>query len=235
MLLEIQNIDVYYGKFQALKDVSLQLEDEEIAILIGQNGTGKTTTMKSVMGALKPRSGTITYKEEDITGLDPHEVSRKGIAFVPGERRIFKGLSVEENLRVGSMAHDNDETFEESLERVFTYFPQLREKRNAEASKMSGGQQQMLAIGRALVSDPDLLLLDEPVEGLMPTAVNELRQNIEKLREDGMTMIVVEHNLEFAYAISDKAFIILDGEIVYSCPTAELEANKDIQEKYLSV
>lgn len=234
-MLEVTDLNVFYDKFQALHDVSLDVDEEEVVVLLGRNGTGKTTTMKAIMGMLEPASGAIRFEGEDIVGSEPHEVARSGISFVPDGRRLMPQLSVYENLRLGYIGHGQADPIEERLEIVYEYFPRLEEKRDQTAASMSGGEQQMLAIGRGLMSDPDLLLVDEPIEGLMPRFVDTIEEIIRQLNADGLAMMVIEHDLRFAFDIGDYTYVIYEGAVVAEGPTEEIRDDEEVKRSYLSV
>jgi branched-chain amino acid transport system ATP-binding protein len=234
-LLEATDVNSYYGSSHVLYDVSLAIEEGALVTLVGRNGAGKSTTLKSVMGLVQPRSGTIAFDGEDITGNDPHETAQKGVAFIPETRRIFPYLTVGENLRLGYVGHDVDEPIESMRERVFGYFPRLEERIEQTAGQMSGGEQQMLAIGRGLMSNPDVLLIDEPTEGLMPTLVQELAEILAEINENGTTMLLVEQNVDLALRISDYAYLIDEGAMVFEGDSDAVRENEDVKSRYLSV
>jgi len=234
-ILEIDEIDVYYDKFHVLRSVSMEIGNDEVVILVGQNGAGKTTVMKTIMGFETPRRGTIRLKGDDITGEPPYKVSRHGVTFVPGDRRIIPTMSVRKNLRLGYIGHKEDVSFDERLRSVFDYFPDLEEQADVRAANLSGGQQQMLAIGRALMSDPDLLLLDEPTEGLMPSYVEEIKTIIQRLNEDGISILLIEHELGFAFDVSDRTYILDRGQIQVEGQSDTIRSDNDILEQYLTI
>jgi len=231
-LLELQNVHSYYGKSHVLHDVTMSVERGSLVTLIGRNGAGKSTTLKSIMGMLTPKTGTITFDGEDVTHDTPHERSEKGIALVPEHRRVFPDLTVEENLRLGGLAHDASQDVHD---RVFEYFPQLEKYVDHPAGKMSGGEQQMLAIGRALVSDPDLLLIDEPTEGLMPSLVKDLKRRLVEINDDGTTILLVEQNANLALDISDYGYVIDEGLIQFDGPSEVLQADEEMKQRYLAL
>jgi branched-chain amino acid transport system ATP-binding protein len=235
-MLEVENINTLYGQSHVLHDLSLTVEENSLSTLVGRNGAGKTTTLKSIMGIQNPRSGTVRFRGEDITDNDSHETAQHGISIIPEDRRIFPELTVEENLRMGHMGHDiPDHRIEELTEQVFEYFPRIEERTAQQAGQMSGGEQQMLAIARALLSDPDLLLVDEPTEGLMPTLVEKLRDILVRINDEGITILLVEQNVELAFEISDQAYVIDEGEIKAQGPSAELKQNEEIKDRYLAL
>lgn len=234
-LLELRNINSYYGKSHVLHGVSLSVPEGELVTLIGRNGAGKTTTLKSIIGHVTPKSGQIEFKGDRIDGREPHEISKRGVAFIPEHRRIFPDLTVYENLKLGYIGHDIDRELDEMLAEVYSYFPRLEERSDQSGGTLSGGEQQMLAIARGLLSDPDLLLVDEPTEGLMPTLVEDLREILKQINEDGMTMLLVEQNSRLALDISSYGYIIDEGIIEAEGSSAELRADEEIKRRYLTV
>ena len=234
-MLEIADLNVSYGQFQALHDVSLRVAGDEVAALVGRNGTGKTTIMKAVMGMVGVAAGSIRFGGEGLVGREPHEVARAGVAFVPDDRRVMPGLSVDENLRLGYLGHRDLGPVDERREVVFDYFPRLAEKHGRRAAALSGGEQQMLAIGRALMADPDLVLLDEPIEGLMPAFVDDIADVVYRLSEEGVSLLVVEHDLGFAFDVSDHTYIVYEGNIVADGPSETVRNDDEIKRTYLSV
>jgi len=211
------------------------VEEGSLVTLIGRNGAGKTTTLKSIMGILTPESGTVQYENQNLVGMEPHEVSQLGIAYVPETRELFTQLSVEENLRLGYLGHETGSDFESRLSDIFSYFPRLEERRNQAAGSLSGGEQQMAAIGRGLISDPDCLLIDEPTEGLMPSLVEKLREILVRINNEGKTVLLVEQNVGLALEISDHGYILDEGTVVTDGPSDELLENDEIIERYLAV
>lgn len=233
-LLDVDQINSYYGKSHVLHDVSLEIAEEGFVTLIGRNGAGKSTTLKSIMGMVTPASGTIRFRGDDITTHSPHETSQKGISIIPEDRRIFADLTVQENLRIGHLGHDIED-IDGHLDNVFEYFPRLDERRVQRAGTLSGGEQQMLAIGRALLSDPDLLLIDEPTEGLMPSLVEQLRDIFVRINEAGVALLLVEQNVELALSSSDYGYVIDEGMIQAEGPSSELEEDDEVKRRYLAV
>lgn len=233
--LELNNINTYYDKSHVLFDVSMEIEEGQMVSLLGRNGAGKTTTLRSIMGVQSPREGTITFDGTTISDMEPYEISNLGIAMIPEDRRVFSQLTVKENLRIGSLGHDTVDNLDEMLDRVFDYFPRLEERLSQKAGSLSGGEQQMLTIGRALVSDPQMLLIDEPTEGLMPTLVDTLMDVISRMHDDGMTILLVEQNAQMALEISDYTYVLDEGEIRDHRPSQEMLEDREIQEQYLSV
>jgi branched-chain amino acid transport system ATP-binding protein len=234
VILQVREIDTFYGVFQALFAVSLSLDTGEVVCLLGRNGAGKTTTILSIMGLLAPRRGSVVVRGEDVTGQAPHVISRKGIAFVPEDRRIFPDLSVVENLELAAKRGWAGR-LEWTVERVFQTFPNLATMRNRKGGLLSGGEQQMLTIGRALMGNPDVLLLDEPTAGLSPLIVKALGEQIRRLRTEGETILLAEQNAEFALGLADRAYVIDKGAICYEARTADLRADDKIRHTYLGV
>lgn len=233
-LLNVTDINSYYGKSHVLYDVSMTVPEDGFVTLIGRNGAGKSTTLKSIMGMINPKSGTIEFRGDDITSNSPHETSQRGISIIPEDRRIFADLSVDENLRIGHLGHDIDD-IDSQIDDVFEYFPRLKERRAQRAGTLSGGEQQMLAIARALLSDPDLLLIDEPTEGLMPSLVEQLRDIFVRINDAGVALLLVEQNVELALSISDYGYVIDEGMIQAEGPSSELEENEEVKQRYLAV
>jgi branched-chain amino acid transport system ATP-binding protein len=234
MELSVENINTFYGLSHILFDVSLQVDKGEVVVLLGRNGAGKTTTMLSIMGLNPPKSGTITYKGKDITGMAPYRVARSGIGYVPEDRRIFPDITVLGNLDVGrkvSKTKNNKWT----LERIYQLFPVLKDFSNRHGGTLSGGEQQMLTIARSLMGNPDFLLLDEPSEGLAPLIVKVLGEFIEVIKKEGMTVLLSEQNTKFALKHADRAYIVDNGSIRYEGSIAELEQNEEIKKRYLAV
>ncbi|WP_136716560.1 ABC transporter ATP-binding protein [Halorientalis salina] len=235
-ILEIDDINTYYGQSHILHDLSMTVEEGSLCTLIGRNGAGKTTTLRSIIGSQNPKSGSITFNGTDITNNEPHETSQLGISLIPEHRRMFPELTVEENLRLGHMGQDiSDARVSELTDQVFEYFPRLEERLSQQAGQMSGGEQQMLAIARGLLSDPDLLLIDEPTEGLMPTLVEKLRDIFARINDEGITILLVEQNAELAFDISDYAYVIDEGENKVDGPSETLKEDSDIKDRYLAL
>jgi branched-chain amino acid transport system ATP-binding protein len=234
MELSVENINTFYGLSHILFDVSLQVDKGEVVVLLGHNGAGKTTTMLSIMGLNPPKSGTITYKDQDITGMAPYRVARAGIGFVPEDRRIFPDITVLGNLDVGRMVSKTKNN-KWTLERIYQLFPVLKDFSNRHGGTLSGGEQQMLTIARSLMGNPDFLLLDEPSEGLAPLIVKVLGEFIEVIKKEGMTVLLSEQNTKFALKHADRAYIVDNGSIKYAGSIAELEQNEEIKKRYLAV
>lgn len=231
-MLEVNEIDTYYGDAHVLFDVSLNVGEGEIVSLIGRNGAGKTTTLRSIMGLTPPREGSIVFRGEDITGDKPEHIYERGIGLVPETRNIFPDLTVLENLKVGLGSGADNQA---ALDRVYEVFPQLEERTQQVGKTLSGGEQQMLAIGRVLVSSPDLLLIDEPTEGLMPSLVDTISDIVTELNEAGHTVILVEQNSRMALELSDRAYLVNKGEVVHSGDSDEIAANLEEFREHLSV
>lgn len=227
-MLDIQNISTFYGETQILFDVSLSIEEGEVVSLVGRNGMGKTTTCRSILNLAEVRSGTIEYRGEDITGESTEEIAKRGIGYVPEEREIFSGLTVEENLRMAGVDHADGET-EERIADAFDRFPKLRDLRDSKGGHLSGGEQQMLTIARALVGDNDLLLIDEPTEGLAPLIAEDVEDAIADLRGE-KTILLIEQSTQFVYNLSDRIYGIVNGEIVYEGSPADAEESGQVKE-----
>ncbi|MBQ3531666.1 MAG: ABC transporter ATP-binding protein [Oscillospiraceae bacterium] len=234
-LLEVKDLEVSYGVIKALKGISFEVNEGEIVTLIGANGAGKTTTMQSVIGLIPKKSGTVVYDGEDITKTPCHKIVHLGMSQVPEGRRIFQELTVYENLLMGAYSKKKDDKFDEDLENVYKRFPRLAERKNQIAGTLSGGEQQMLAMGRALMSHPKLLMLDEPSMGLSPLLVDEVFDIIKDINKDGTTILLVEQNAGKSLAISDRAYVLETGSIVLSGTGAELAASEDVKKAYLGV
>ncbi|WP_049909175.1 ABC transporter ATP-binding protein [Halorubrum saccharovorum] len=233
-LLSVDGIDTHYGESHILFDLSLSVGEGEIIALVGRNGAGKTTTLRSVMGLTPPTSGTVEIRGEAIDGLDPNQIRKRGISWIPEERRVFGGLTVEENLRLAAHSGDGDQSA--GFEEVYDQFPRLDERRDQQAGTMSGGEQQMLAIARALLGpETDLLLLDEPSEGLAPQIVDDVADIVRELNERGVTVLLVEQNAEMALGLADRAYVLETGRIVHESPASELLEDRETMESYLGV
>ncbi len=232
-LLEIENMHSYYGHIHALRGISLTVEEGEVVTLIGSNGAGKTTTLRSIHGILPPREGRIVFAGEEIQGTPAHELIGKGIAQSPEGRRIFFRMTVLENLEMGAYHRNDGSEIREDMDRVFDLFPRLKERTRQEAGTMSGGEQQMLAIGRALMSSPKLLLLDEPSMGLAPVLVERIFEVIREINEQGTTILLVEQNANVALEIATRGYVLETGAIVNSASAAELREDPAVREAYL--
>ena len=232
-MLEVEGIHTFYGLSHILFGVSLKVEPKEVVCLLGRNGAGKTTTMKSVIGITPPRQGVIRYKGEEITGMESYLLARKGISYVPDDRRIFADLTVVENLEVAARKAIGGEGWDKG--RVYELFPALRGIESRRGGCLSGGEQKMLAIARALMGNPELLLLDEPFEGLAPLLVHAIEERIGKLRDVGLTVLLAEQNVRSALRLSDRGYIIDDGEIRYHGSIEQLREDEEVRKKYLLV
>ncbi|MBQ9778577.1 MAG: ABC transporter ATP-binding protein [Clostridia bacterium] len=232
-LLQVENLNVYYGMIQALKGISFEVNRGEIVSLIGANGAGKTTTLHTITGLLHPKVGRVLYKDQDITRIPAHKIVGMGMVHVPEGRRIFQGLSVYDNLLLGSYSRKDKAEIEANMEHVFKQFPRLAERRRQLAGTLSGGEQQMLAMGRALLSNPELIVLDEPSMGLSPLLVGEVFEIIQSFREAGKTVLLVEQNAKKAMAISDRAYVLENGLITMSGNSRELAEDERVRKAYL--
>ncbi len=230
-LLEVDAVNTYYGESHVLFDVSMHVDEGEVVALLGRNGSGKTTTMNTIMGVLTPRSGSVRVAGEDITGLRPDAVAQRSVQLVPDTRRIIKTITVEENLKLAAFTAKNAWT----LERIYELFPSLRARRTSMGRALSGGEQQMLAIGRALIRDARLLLLDEPFEGLAPLIVRDLIATTRRLAEEGRTIVIVEQNVRAALALAGRAYVLNKGQVVWDGVPAALQAEPELMQRYLGV
>lgn len=230
MILDVENLHSHYGKSHILQGVSLRINDGELVTLLGRNGAGKTTTLKSITGVLRPTAGRILFCGSEIQGLPPHRIAARGICLVPEHRGIFKLLTVEENLLLGQR---RDSPWQ--LADIYRLFPRLRERRKNGGSQLSGGEQQMLAIGRAMMNHPRLLILDEPVEGLAPVIVEEIVAQLKAIRKSGVAVLLVEQSLEVCMQLADRHYIIEQGAIVYSGDNAAFSADEAVKDRFLGV
>jgi branched-chain amino acid transport system ATP-binding protein len=229
--LRLEDIHTYYGRSYILQGASLEVKREEVVALLGRNGAGKTTTLKTIMGLVKPRAGRILFKDGDITRLPAFKVARRGIGYVPQGRHLFPKMTVLENLKTGM----RDQSDAQQLESVFSLFPVLRERLNQLAGTLSGGEQQALAISRALIKRPDIVLFDEPTTGLMPIFVFKLKEIFKKLTENGIAILLVEEKIPFALSVADQVYFMAKGKIEYRAGKEELQGKKDILIRYLGV
>jgi len=234
-MLEVENIHAYYGNIHALKGLSLTVEKGEIVTLIGANGAGKTTTLRAIIGLQKPREGHVRLEGEDLAPYKPHEIVFKGIAMVPEGRRIFARLTVSENLEMGAYSRKRGAEVNTDLERVFTLFPRLRERRSQLGGTLSGGEQQMLATARALMAHPHLLLMDEPSMGLAPVLVESIFETIKAINKEGTTILLVEQNALMAFTVASRGYVLQTGEIVLHDTAKNLQQNKMVQKAYLGM
>ncbi|MBQ8343888.1 MAG: ABC transporter ATP-binding protein [Clostridia bacterium] len=232
-LLEVKSLDVHYGVIQAIKDVSFEVNEGEIVTLIGANGAGKTTTMQSIMGLIHPSHGEIYYNGQKINGIPSHKIVKLGMTQVPEGRRIFSELTVYENLLMGAYTRTDKEGIEKDFKDIYALFPRLEERKNQIAGTLSGGEQQMLAMGRAIMSKPKLLMLDEPSMGLSPLLVDQVFEIIKHFHEIGTTILLVEQNANKSLAISDRAYVLENGRIVLTGTGKELLASEEIKKAYL--
>ena len=238
MLLAVEELHSHYGKSHILHGVSLQIDAGEIVCLLGRNGVGKSTTLKSIMGLVRPSRGRVLFKERAIEGLPPYRVARLGLGYVPEERRIFPTITVRENLlmgikgtRAGNGARENGWT----LERVYEFFPRLKERERQRAGTLSGGEQQMLTIGRTLMGNPDLLLVDEPTEGLAPMIVEQVERILQAIHAGGTPVLLVEQSMETALALAERVYVMSKGQIVFQGSVRELQESDTVRKQYLEV
>jgi branched-chain amino acid transport system ATP-binding protein len=236
-MLKVENINTYYGTSHILHNVSLEVQDGEIVVLLGRNGVGKSTTLKSIMGIAPSKSGKITLNGEEITRLTPDKIARRGISFVPEDRRVIPNLTVFENLKLGMLIRGKNVNMNETLETVFQYFPKLKERLDQMGESLSGGEQQMLTTARGLVANPQLMMIDEPTEGLAPIIVEEIWGMLKKLHENKVTILLVEQNYELSLQLSKnlRAYVLEKGHIRLSGTREELHAKQEEVERYLGV
>ena len=232
-MLEVKDINVYYGLIHALRDVSFEVNEGETVALIGANGAGKTTTLHAVSGLLKPKSGSIHFCGKEITHTDAYKIPKLGLAQVPEGRRVFANMTVMENLEMGAYIRNGKENLNEEYERIFERLPRLKERRKQAAGTLSGGEQQMLAIGRALMSKPKMLLLDEPSMGLSPILVQEIFSIIQDVNKTGVTVLLLEQNAKMALNIANRAYVLETGQVVMSDDAKELSNNEQVRKAYL--
>jgi branched-chain amino acid transport system ATP-binding protein len=232
-MLELQGVDTFYGPSQVLNDVSLQVNQGEIVCLLGANAAGKTTTMKTIFGLVRPRRGVVTFEGQQISGTNTDVIIGKGLALVPEGRRVFSRMSVHENLEMGAYMRNNRSELQSDIERVYTLFPRLKERDKQLSGTMSGGEQQMLAIGRALMSRPRLMCMDEPSMGLSPILVQTVFDTIQEIRKTGVTIFVVEQNASMALDVADRGYVLQQGRIVLSDTSKNLADNDLVRRAYL--
>ncbi|WP_196594752.1 ABC transporter ATP-binding protein [Pectinatus sottacetonis] len=232
-MLKVDNINVFYGAIHAIKGISMEVNQGEIVTLIGANGAGKSTTLRTVSGLLKPKDGIISFEDKIISGVAAHKIVEYGISQVPEGRRIFANMTVMENLELGAYIRKDKSKIRTDLDRVFTHFPRLAERKKQEAGTLSGGEQQMLAMGRALMSSPRLLLLDEPSMGLAPLLIKEIFAIIKNINEAGTTVLLVEQNANMALSIANRAYVLETGKITLSGDAKKLAASEEVRKAYL--
>lgn len=234
-LLKVDNVHTYYGNIHALRGITLDIEKGEIVTLIGGNGAGKTTTLRTISGLLKPRDGAVSLDGDDLLRYKPHEIVYKGISMVPEGRGVFARLSVTENLEMGAYTRSDKGEVAKNMERVFGLFPRLKERRGQVAGTLSGGEQQMLATGRALMANPTILLMDEPSMGLAPVLVELIFDTIQQINQEGTTILLVEQNALMALSIANRGYVLQTGEIVISDTAESLKKNPTVQKAYLGI
>ena len=232
-MLEVKDLEVYYGMIQAIKGISFEVNKGEVIALIGANGAGKTTTLHTITGLLSPKKGSVMFERKDITKIPAHKIVSMGMAHVPEGRRVFADLSVYENLKLGAYTRKDKENLNKDLESIYERFPRLAERKNQSAGTLSGGEQQMLAMGRALMSKPSIILMDEPSMGLSPILVNEIFDIIESISKSGTTVLLVEQNAKKALSIAARAYVLETGKIVTSGKASELLEDDSIKKAYL--
>ena len=232
-MLEVKDLHVSYGAIKAVQGISFEMEQGETVALIGSNGAGKSTTLRTISGLEKAKSGSIVFQGQELTKLKPHQIVQLGIAHVPEGRRVFARMSVDENLRMGAYIIKDQARINENLEKVYGHFPRLKERRRQLAGTLSGGEQQMLATGRALMTDPQIVLMDEPSMGLSPLLVKEIFAIIQQLHESGITILLVEQNAKMALAVSDRAYVLETGKISMSGKASELAEDDRVRKAYL--
>ena len=236
-MLEVRDIHSYYGKSHILHGVSLDLKEGELVCLLGRNGVGKSTTLKSIMGVVKPQQGSIRFRDQELTGKDPYEIARLGVGYVPEDRRIFRSLTVHENLLMGIKSGEKESVGKGgwTVERVYQLFPRLEERKNNKGSHLSGGEQQMLTVVRTLMGNPRVILIDEPTEGLAPLIVKDVLDMLATVRKSGVTILMVEQNFKAAIKVADRFYIMSKGQIVFAGNTAALLAAEEVRKNYLEV
>lgn len=232
-MLEVKDIEVYYGVIQAIKGISFEVNEGEVIALIGANGAGKTTTLHTITGLLSPKKGSVTFEGQDITKVPAHKIVSLGMAHVPEGRRVFAELTVYQNLKMGAYTRMDKAEIEETLQMVYKRFPRLEERKNQLAGTLSGGEQQMLAMGRALMSHPKIILMDEPSMGLSPIFVNEIFEIIKEVSQDGTTVLLVEQNAKKALSIADRAYVLETGKVTLEGAASDLLHDESVQKAYL--
>jgi branched-chain amino acid transport system ATP-binding protein len=234
-MLEVQNISAAYGMVQILRDVSFKVEDKEIVSIIGPNGAGKTTLVKTIMGFLKPQTGTVKFRGENVENLPTYDIVKKGLTMIPEGREIFPRMTVEENLMLGAYTIKDKDKLKETKERMYDIFPVLRKKEKAQAQTLSGGEQQMLVICRSLMSNPQMLILDEPSLGLAPIIVEKVLDTVRTINEEGVTVLLVEQNIHDSLEIANRGYVLEEGKIILEGKSRELLSNSHIKEVYLGL
>lgn len=234
-LLEVDNVHTFYGNIHALKGISFTVEEGEIVSLIGSNGAGKSTTLRTITGLMTPRQGTVTYADEDISGIRADLIVKRGVAMVPEGRGVFAKMTVAENLDLGAFQRNDPSGVRQDIERMYDIFPRLGERRGQYAGTMSGGEQQMLVMARAMMARPRLLLLDEPSMGLAPILVDGVFDTIVRIKEEGTTILLVEQNAHIALQIADRGYVLQSGEVVLSDTAKNLQTNPEVQKSYLGI
>ncbi len=232
-MLEVKNINVYYGAIHAIKDISFSVNEGEIVTLIGANGAGKSTTLKTISGMVRPKTGTLEYNGVNLANVPAYQIVKHGLSHVPEGRRVFANMSVRENLEMGAYQRSDKAEIQKDIEHVYDLFPRLRERQNQLSGTLSGGEQQMLATGRGLMSRPKLLLLDEPSMGLAPLLVKEIFEIIKEINKSGTTILLVEQNAHMALSIAHRAYVLETGKIVLEGPAADLAQNEEVRKAYL--
>ena len=232
-LLEVKDVHTYYGNIEALKGISIEVEEGECVTLIGSNGAGKSTTLRSISGLTPPRQGSIRFQDREITETPPQEIVSMGVAHSPEGRHVFSRMTVYENLMLGAYLRNDESGIKEDLDRVFSLFPRLKERERQKGGTMSGGEQQMLAIGRALMAQPTLLLLDEPSMGIAPILVERIYETIAEINKQGTTILLVEQNANFALDVSKRAYVLETGKVTLSDQSSALRENPEVQRAYL--
>jgi branched-chain amino acid transport system ATP-binding protein len=233
VILQVEDIHTFYGSIEALKGISIEVKEGEIVTLIGSNGAGKSTTLRSISGLNAPKTGKIVYEGKEIQGTPAHDVAAMGIAQAPEGRRIFPRLTVGENLDMGAFLRSNRVEIEQDRQRVFDLFPRLKERENQKGGTMSGGEQQMLAMGRAMMANPKMLLLDEPSLGLAPVVVDRIYETIRKINQQGVTILLVEQNANYALDVSARGYVLETGKVALTDASEALRSNEDVQRAYL--
>lgn len=238
MILEVKQVHTYYGKSHILQGVSLALEPGEVVCLLGRNGVGKTTTLKSIMGMLKPRAGSILFRGQELMGKEPYQIARLGLGIVPEERRIFASLNVHENLLIGIKSGrpaNSSGAMDWTIERIYESFPRLNERRESKGGHLSGGEQQMLTVARTLMGNPELILIDEPTEGLAPLIVKALLEMLARIRDSGVTILLVEQNFKAAMKLATRFYVMGKGMIVFEGDSKALNAADEVRRQYLEL